>query len=95
MMTKLKGFFALAMLVGAWVNAQAAPESVGTPTREVAQTPNTAVDSKPKIMNPMREKEPMPGEMKRPGMMKEDVHTQAMKKDAMMQDAMKKEEMKK
>lgn len=49
----------------------------------------------PKILNPMRAKEPMSGEMKRDGMMKEDVRKQAMKKDAMMQDAMKKEEMRK
>jgi hypothetical protein len=95
MMTKLKLLLALAALAGVCINVYATPDSLGSPTGETAQAPITAGESKPKVLNPMREKEPMPGEMKRPGMIKEDVHTQAMKKDAIMQDAMKKEEINK
>jgi hypothetical protein len=85
---------AVAMLAVACLEVQAAQDSAGSPTGDAAQTRGAAGESKPKILNPMREKEPMSGEMKRDGMMKEDVRKQAMKKDAMMQDAMKKEEIK-
>jgi hypothetical protein len=94
-MSKRNLLFVLTMLALGCTDVHAAPDSAGSQTGEAAQPPNTAVESKPKVLNPMREKEPMSGEMKRDGMMKEDVHKQAMKKDAMMQEAMKKEEMKK
>ena len=94
-MNRLHFLLVSAMLAGAWLDAHAAEHIAGSPTGGAAQTHGAAVEPKPKILNPMRAKEPMSGEMKRDGMMKEDVHKQAMKKDAMMQDAMKKEEMKK
>jgi hypothetical protein len=88
-MTKPQLVLTLALLAGAWTGAPAAPDNAGPPAGDAA------ADAKPKILSPMRAKEPMPGEMKRNGMLKEDVRNQAMKKDAMMRDAMKKEEMKK
>ncbi len=46
---------------------------------------------KPEVVNRIRSGEPMPGQMKRKGMMKESVREQAMKKDELMRDALKKE----
>ncbi len=84
----------LAVLAGAWIDVHAAADSAGSPT-QAARPPATAAETKPKMLNPMRAKEPMAGEMKRDGMKKEDVRQQAIRKDAMMQDAMKKEQMNK
>jgi hypothetical protein len=83
-MSLLKTLIAAALLAGMGLHAWAAEKT--------ADTAGAAAEAAPKMVNPMREKEPMPGEMKRDGMMKEDVRKQAMKKDAMMQDAMKKEQ---
>ena len=79
-MSLLKTVIAAALLTGAGLNAWAAEKAV--------DTAGAAAEAAPKMVNPMREKEPMSGEMKRDGMMKEDVRNQAIKKDAMMQDAM-------
>jgi hypothetical protein len=84
-MSLIRAVVAAALLTGTGLHAWAAEKA--------ADTAGAAAEAAPKMVNPMREKEPMPGEMKRDGMMKEDVRKQAMKKDAMMQDAMKKEQM--
>ena len=64
-----------------------------TRAAEPAQPDAAKPDGKPDMVEKrMREKEPMSGEMKRDGMMKEDVRMHAEKKDKMMQEAMKKEE---
>jgi len=81
-MSLIRAVVAAALLTGTGLHAWAAEKAA-----------DTAPEVVPKMVNPMREKEPMPGEMKRDGMMKEDVRKQAMKKDAMMQDALKKEQM--
>ncbi len=64
-------------------------------TNHVAQAaergPNDSSTRKPEVVNRIRPGEPMPGKMKRKGMMKESVHEQAMKKDALMRDAMRHE----
>ena len=80
-------------LAGVRMDARAAAD---TPTSSNAPKAEAVTkDSKPKITNPMRGKEPMSGGMKRDGMMKEDVRKQAIKKDQMMREAMKNEGMKK
>jgi len=86
---------AIAMLAAVHLHVGAA---AGATTASPADAPKAKVvttDSRPRVMNSIRAKEPMLGEMKREGMMKEDVHEKARKKDAMMRDAMRKEEMKK
>lgn len=94
-MTGRYPLLALAMLAGASLDAPAAPGVTPSAVNDTQQAPTSAAESKPRILNPMREKEPMSGEMKRDGMMKEDVRKQALKKDAMMRKAMSKEEMRK
>lgn len=94
-MTRLYLPVAVAMFVGASLDAHAATEITPSASSDTLQAPAPAAESKPKILNPMREKEPMAGEMKRDGMMKEDVRKQALKKDAMMQEALSKEKTRK
>ena len=85
---------AVITLLAPWCSSNAA-EPAQSAMADTQQPQSAANGEKPMVTNPMRGKEPMPGEMKREGMVKEDVRKQALKKDAMMREMMKQEEMKK
>jgi len=65
-----------------------------TPLAQSATTSDQPASGQEQPPKPMIKKEPMMGEMKKDGMMKEDVSKAAQKWDAKMNEAMKQEKMK-
>lgn len=59
---------------------------------DTAQNANAAATLPAKVQKPMKMDQPMPGEMKKEGMMKGDVKKAAAKKQRDMKDVMEKEE---
>ncbi len=90
-MKRLSVLAALTLLTGLPL-AQAASDAHGTASATQPSGEMMAPHRKPQVINRVRAREPMSGQMKRKGMTKEEVREQAMKKDALMHDAMEKEQ---